>query len=72
MWLSRSRRRADRRDTSCQGPQAALSPRHFLAGMQAGFLGSPFHRADVLVVASWGLVGLLVAIRYFRWEPPTD
>jgi ABC-2 type transport system permease protein len=46
--------------------------KHFLAGMQAGFLGSSFHRTDVLVVACWGLAGLIVAIRYFRWEPPTD
>jgi ABC-2 type transport system permease protein len=43
--------------------------RHFLTGMQAGFLGSPFHWADVLIVAAWGLAGLLFAIRFFRWEP---
>ena len=34
--------------------------KHFLAGMQAGFLGSPFHWTDVLVVAAWGLAGLLL------------
>jgi ABC-2 type transport system permease protein len=45
--------------------------RHFLASMQAGFLGGPFHWSDVLVVAVWGLAGLLFAIRFFRWEPPT-
>jgi ABC-2 type transport system permease protein len=45
--------------------------KHFLTGMQAGFLGSPFHWTDVLVVAAWGLAGLLFAIRYFRWEPRT-
>jgi ABC-2 type transport system permease protein len=45
--------------------------RHFLAGMQAGFLGAPFHWTDVLVLTCWGLAGLLVAIRYFRWEPRT-
>lgn len=45
--------------------------KHFLAGMQAGFLGSPFHWTDVLVVAAWGLAGLLFAIRYFGWEPRT-
>jgi ABC-2 type transport system permease protein len=43
--------------------------RHFAAGMQAGFLGTPFHWSDVLVVAAWGVGGLLVAMRYFRWEP---
>jgi ABC-2 type transport system permease protein len=45
---------------------------HFLAGMQAGFLGAPFHWTDVIVLAAWGLGGLLVAIRFFRWEPRTD
>ncbi len=28
--------------------------RHFLSGMQAGFLGGPFSWTDVLVVAAWG------------------
>ena len=45
--------------------------RHFLAGMQAGFLGSPFNWTDVLVVAAWGLAGFIFAIRFFRWEPRT-
>jgi ABC-2 type transport system permease protein len=42
--------------------------RHFALGMQAGFLGTPFSWTDVLVVAAWGLGGLLVAIRFFSWE----
>jgi ABC-2 type transport system permease protein len=45
---------------------------HFLAGMQAGFLGSSFAWSDVLVLCVWGLGGLLFAIRFFRWEPRTD
>ena len=45
--------------------------RHFLSGMQAGFLGGPFSWTDVLAVAAWGLAGLLLAIRFFRWEPRT-
>jgi ABC-2 type transport system permease protein len=45
--------------------------RHFAAGMQAGFLGTPFHWSDVLIVAAWGTAGLLLAIRYFSWEPHT-
>lgn len=45
--------------------------RHFAAGMQAGFLGTPFHWSDVLIVAAWGAAGLLLAIRYFTWEPHT-
>jgi len=44
---------------------------HFAAGMQAGFLGTPFHWNDVLVVAVWGVVGLVLGIRFFSWEPRT-
>ena len=45
--------------------------RHFALGMQAGFLGTPFRWSDVLVVAAWGAAGLLLAVRYFSWEPRT-
>ena len=45
--------------------------RHFAAGMQAGFLSTNFRWSDVLIVAGWGAGGLLVASRYFRWEPRT-
>lgn len=43
--------------------------RHFAVGMQAGFLGTAFSWTDVLVVAAWGVGGLLLAIRFFSWEP---
>ena len=43
--------------------------RHFADGMLAGFVGTPFHWRDVLVVAAWGAGGLAVAVRYFSWEP---
>jgi ABC-2 type transport system permease protein len=43
--------------------------RHFAVGMQAGFLGTPFSWTDVLIVAAWGLGGLLLAIRFFTWAP---
>jgi ABC-2 type transport system permease protein len=43
--------------------------RHFAEGMQAGFLGTPFLWTDVLVVAAWGLGGLLFSVRSFSWEP---
>ena len=43
--------------------------RHFAVGLQAGFLGTTFHWTDVLVVALWGVGGLLIAMRFFRWEP---
>ncbi|HEX6675343.1 MAG TPA: ABC transporter permease [Actinomycetes bacterium] len=43
--------------------------KHFADGVQAGFLGTSFHWSDVLVVAAWGLGGLLLATRFFSWEP---
>jgi ABC-2 type transport system permease protein len=43
--------------------------RHFALGMQAGLVGTPFHWTDVLVVAAWGLAGLVLALRFFSWEP---
>lgn len=43
--------------------------KHFADGMQAGFLGNPFSWTDVLVVAGWGVLGLLVSLRFFTWEP---
>ena len=43
--------------------------RHFMLGMQAGFLGTPFNWTDVLVVAAWGVAGLLLALRFFSWAP---
>ncbi len=46
--------------------------RHFADAMQAGFVGTAFDWMDVLIVAAWGLGGMLAAIRYFRWEPRRD
>ena len=43
--------------------------KHFAAGMQAAFIGSAFHWSDVAVVAAWGVGGLLLARRFFSWEP---
>ncbi|HUK98138.1 MAG TPA: ABC transporter permease [Gaiellaceae bacterium] len=43
--------------------------RHFALGMQAGLVGTPFHWTDVAVVAVWGIAGLLLATRFFSWEP---
>lgn len=45
--------------------------RHFINGMLAGFVGTPFDWIDVLIVASWGVAGLIVAIRFFSWVPRT-
>jgi ABC-2 type transport system permease protein len=43
--------------------------RHFALGMQASILGTTFSWTDVLVVAAWGVGGMLVAVRSFHWEP---
>jgi len=45
--------------------------KHFADGLQAGFLGTTFHWTDVIVVAAWGLAGLVAAARFFTWEPHT-
>ncbi len=46
--------------------------KHFADGLQAGFLGATFHWNDVLIVAAWGAAGLLLAARYFSWEPKSS
>ena len=43
--------------------------RHFVLSMQAGFIGTAFSWTDVLIVAAWGVGGMLVAVRFFSWEP---
>ncbi len=46
--------------------------RHFAEAMQAAFfspVGSGFRWEDLAVIAAWGVVGLLIAIRFFSWEP---
>jgi ABC-2 type transport system permease protein len=45
--------------------------KHFADGMQAGFLGTTFHWNDLWILAGWGIAGLLIATRYFSWEPRT-
>jgi ABC-2 type transport system permease protein len=54
----------------------------FAEAMRAGYLGNtvvptaagpirafPFHWGDVLVIAIWGIAGLILAARFFSWEP---
>ena len=45
--------------------------RHFADAMRASFYGAPFvfKWSDVLVIAVWGLAGLILAARFFSWEP---
>lgn len=44
---------------------------HFADAMRASFYGAPFvfKWSDVLVVAVWGIAGLIGAARFFSWEP---
>ena len=54
--------------------------KHFADAMQAGYLGNTtlqgtsvrafaFDWSDLAVVAAWGLGGLILASRFFSWEP---
>jgi ABC-2 type transport system permease protein len=40
-----------------------------LAGFDPTTSGAGFEPGDLAVVAAWGLAGLLLAMRHFRWEP---
>ncbi|UJA20665.1 ABC transporter permease [Thermoleophilia bacterium SCSIO 60948] len=46
--------------------------RHFFEAFYAAYVGNGgagFEPLDLLIVAAWGLGGLLLAIRFFRWTP---
>ena len=45
--------------------------KHFAEAVQAAFLPQvvAWRWTNVLIVAGWGMFGLLVAVRRFRWEP---
>ena len=45
--------------------------KHFAEAMLDSFYGPPlpFEWADVLIVAAWGVAGLVMAILFFSWEP---
>ena len=46
--------------------------RHFADAMIGSFFqisGSGLHANDLLVMAGWGIGGLLFGIRFFKWEP---
>ena len=56
-------------------PGSRLSLSHFASAFLAGFspVGdvSTIHWADLAYMALWGVVGLVLAIRLFKWEPPS-
>jgi len=41
----------------------------FSAYVPSGAGGSGFEWGNLAVVAAWGLVGLVLAARFFRWTP---
>lgn len=41
----------------------------FFAAYNPNTVGSGFEWGDLLIVGIWGIAGLLLAIRYFRWTP---
>lgn len=46
--------------------------RHLIEAFLGAFVGAPFFQFswwDVAIVAVWGMAGLLLAIRFFSWEP---
>lgn len=56
---------------------AKLFPvRHFNTAVITAFnphtTGAGFQWGDIGVIALWGLVGLLIAVRFFRWQPTGD
>ena len=61
---------------------AIFPVKHFIDAMLAGFLPDvtvntpggpvrafPFDWTDILIVAAWGVAGLILAARFFNWEP---
>ena len=46
---------------------------HFADAMHSAFdpfeTGSGFELKNILVMVAWGLLGVVVAVRYFTWEP---
>lgn len=46
--------------------------KHFLEGVFVSYLGlndSGWRVGDLAIIAAWGIVGLVLAVRFFRWEP---
>lgn len=48
--------------------------RHFADAMIGSFFqlsGNGLHTNDLLIMAAWGVAGLIVGARFFQWEPRT-
>jgi ABC-2 type transport system permease protein len=56
---------------------AIFPVKHFMNAITGGFLANipnaqrvfPFRWSDVLFIALWGVVGVILAVRFFSWEP---
>lgn len=50
---------------------AIFPVRHFADAFRGAYYGTPFpfRWKDVIVIALWGIGGLIVASRFFTWEP---
>ena len=45
---------------------------HFAQAMKAAYFspaGNGFRGADLLVIAIWGVAGVVLAVLFFSWEP---
>jgi ABC-2 type transport system permease protein len=43
----------------------------FVAAFNPQFTGLQFHWTSLAYMMLWGIVSLVIAVRYFTWEPPT-
>ncbi len=50
---------------------AIFPVKHFSEAMQSAFIPQAvaWNWTNILIIAAWGVGGLLVAVRWFRWEP---
>jgi ABC-2 type transport system permease protein len=48
---------------------------HIISGLRGGFstgAGIAHHAGDLAVIAAWGVLGVLLAVRGFTWEQTRD
>jgi ABC-2 type transport system permease protein len=43
--------------------------KHLIDAMRDSYLGFSFHWGDIAVLAAWAAIGVVVAVRTFKWEP---
>ena len=59
--------------TGCSTSPTSFPIRHFFEAFFAAWdpatAGAGFEWGDLAIVAAWGIAGLLIAMKTFRWEP---